>query len=76
MVRERKRNLFKDHARRLGITYQSKHNGSDPLLGEPARKGPATREGWMKDGPGLVDDFEFWKFVSRRFRGGEIFDLT
>jgi len=30
----------------------------------------------MKDGPGLMDDFEFWKFASRRFRAGEIFDLT
>src|SRR5262249_56295679 len=45
MVFERKRDLLKDNARHFGIAHQSKHNGSDSLLAQPARKRTAPGKG-------------------------------
>jgi hypothetical protein len=51
MLRKRKRNLLKDDAGHLGVTHQSGHDGSDSLLGQPARQTATTHKGRVKAFP-------------------------
>jgi hypothetical protein len=48
MLRKRKRDLLKDNAGHFGVTHQSRYNGSDSLLGQPARQTTATCESQVK----------------------------